>query len=184
MVSVRMWVWSLASLSGLRNPALLCCDIRLAAAAPMQPLARELSYATGVAVKRKKFGMYFRINKYFQRYSFLFEGPLSNDTFNHVIMYALSSREVLSTVQALVAAIYKLYVVCSIITTQNYKNCMNCISRHFPSLVYIFYKDFFEKCMCFLDLLPVFHWTHTITLFAFILMYLTICPSILTSLFL
>ena len=82
-VSMRMWVQSLALLSGLRiwrchnlqctnAPRILCCcgcvigcrhssDLallwmwrRLAAAALIQPLAWELPYATGVAVKRRK----------------------------------------------------------------------------------------------------------------------------------
>ena len=42
---------------GCRNssdPALLCLWHRLAAAAPILPLAQELPYAAGAAVKRKK----------------------------------------------------------------------------------------------------------------------------------
>ena len=68
IVSVRMWVQSLASLSGLRIP---CCHklqiglgcgsslvwlwlwFRPAAAGPVQTLAQELPYATGVTLKTK-----------------------------------------------------------------------------------------------------------------------------------
>ena len=49
-----MWVPSLASLNGLR---IWCwCELwcRPAAAAPIQPLAWELPYAVGVALKSKK----------------------------------------------------------------------------------------------------------------------------------
>ena len=67
---MRMWVWSLAMLSGLRiqschklwcrsqmrlRSALLWLWYRWAAAAPIGPLAWELPYAAGAAVKRKKF---------------------------------------------------------------------------------------------------------------------------------
>ena len=50
---MRMWVQSLALLSGLR--IWRCCELwsRLAASAPTQPLAWELPYATGVVIKRK-----------------------------------------------------------------------------------------------------------------------------------
>ena len=66
---MNMWVQSPALLSGLRSgidascdigcrcgshPALLSLWCRLAAAAPIHPLAWELPYAVGVAVKRKK----------------------------------------------------------------------------------------------------------------------------------
>ena len=66
-----MWVWLLAPLSGLRmwcshklrhrsqmwlGLALLWPWSRLAAAAPIQPLAWEFPHATGVALKRKKAG--------------------------------------------------------------------------------------------------------------------------------
>ena len=65
LVSMRMCVRSLASLSGLRiqlchklrhrsYPSLLWLWRRPAAAAPVQPLAWELTYAPGVALKRKK----------------------------------------------------------------------------------------------------------------------------------
>ena len=49
---MRMQVWSLALLSGLR--ILHCCELwcRLAAAALIWPLAWELPYATGAALKR------------------------------------------------------------------------------------------------------------------------------------
>ena len=68
LVSLRMWVQSLASLGGLRNWR--CCKLqcrsqmqpmallwlwhRLAAATLIHPLAWELLYAAGVALKRKK----------------------------------------------------------------------------------------------------------------------------------
>ena len=51
---MRIWVWYLALLSGLR---IQCCYElwgRPAAAAPIQPLACELPYAAGVALKKKK----------------------------------------------------------------------------------------------------------------------------------
>jgi len=66
---VRMRVQSLASLSGLRiwfchklwcsrryglNPELLWLWHRLVAIAPIWPLAWELAYAVGMAIKRKK----------------------------------------------------------------------------------------------------------------------------------
>ena len=66
LVSMRMQVQSLGSLSGLRisiavscgvgcrhslDPALLWLWHRLAAAAPIQPLAWELSYAPSMALK-------------------------------------------------------------------------------------------------------------------------------------
>ena len=66
---MRMWVRSLASLSGLSGIAVSCgvgrrCGSDLAwlwlwlwykpaAAAPIQPLARELSYVAGAALERK-----------------------------------------------------------------------------------------------------------------------------------
>ena len=53
-MSIRMWVQTLASLSGLR---ILHCHklwCRPAAAVPIRPLAWELPYATGVALKRQK----------------------------------------------------------------------------------------------------------------------------------
>ena len=66
LVSMRMWVQSLTSFSGLRiwhghighrcslDLALLWLWRRLPAAAPVQPLAQELPYAAGAALKRKK----------------------------------------------------------------------------------------------------------------------------------
>ena len=51
---MRMWVQSLASVSGLR---IWCCHelwCRLAAIALIQRLAWELPYAAGVALKRPK----------------------------------------------------------------------------------------------------------------------------------
>ena len=69
--TVRLQVWSLASLSGLRHsreqwcrspkwlrPVLLWLWYRLAAVAPVRPLAWEPLYAAGVALKNKnkKFG--------------------------------------------------------------------------------------------------------------------------------
>ena len=65
---MRLWVWSLALLSGLRiqhavicvgrrcglDPALLWLWRRLAATAPIRPLAWEPPYAEGVAPKRQK----------------------------------------------------------------------------------------------------------------------------------
>ena len=52
--SMRMWVRSLVLLSVLR---IQCCHelwCRLAAAAPIQPLACELPHAAGAALKRQK----------------------------------------------------------------------------------------------------------------------------------
>ena len=52
--SMRMWVQSLASLSGLR---IWCCRelwCRPAAVAPIGPLARELPYAADAALKKAK----------------------------------------------------------------------------------------------------------------------------------
>ena len=73
LVFMGMWIWFLASLSGLRIKhwnklqcrshmqfksgfALLCLLCRLAAAvpAPIRPLAWELLYVTGKTLKRKK----------------------------------------------------------------------------------------------------------------------------------
>ena len=53
IVSMRMWVRSLAALSGLRirHCSELWC--RPAAAAPIRPLAWELPYATGTALKSR-----------------------------------------------------------------------------------------------------------------------------------
>ena len=54
IVFVRILVLSLASLSGLW---LWCCSklwYRLAAAAPIQPIAQELSDAAGVAIKKQQ----------------------------------------------------------------------------------------------------------------------------------
>ena len=53
-MSVRMWVWSLALLCGLRIQR--CHELwhRPAAAAPIPPLAQELPYATGVTLKTKQ----------------------------------------------------------------------------------------------------------------------------------
>ena len=66
---MRMWVWSLASFSGLKiqccpklqhscrcgsDPALLWLWHRPAAAAPIQPLAWKLPYTAGVAIKINK----------------------------------------------------------------------------------------------------------------------------------
>ena len=48
-MTLRMWVPSLASLSGLRIHC--CCGYDVAR---IWPLARELPYATGAALKRKK----------------------------------------------------------------------------------------------------------------------------------
>ena len=61
LVSMRMWVQSLALLSGSR---IWCCQepqhrsqmllrCRLATVPPIQPLAWELSYAMGMKVKKK-----------------------------------------------------------------------------------------------------------------------------------
>ena len=52
--TMRLWVRSLALLSGLR--ILSCCELwcRLAAIAPIRPLTWELPYASGVALKRQK----------------------------------------------------------------------------------------------------------------------------------
>ena len=54
IISVRMWVWFLALLSGLRIQC--CCKLwcRHVAAALIWPLAWELPYAIGAIVKRKK----------------------------------------------------------------------------------------------------------------------------------
>ena len=51
---MRMWVWSLASISGLRIQR--CCELwcRLAAVAPIWPLAWEAAYAAVVTLKKKK----------------------------------------------------------------------------------------------------------------------------------
>ena len=70
LVSTRIRVWSLASLSGLKDPALpwavvwvsdaawilrgCGCGCRLAAVAQIWPLAWELPYATGGALESKK----------------------------------------------------------------------------------------------------------------------------------
>ena len=58
LVSMRMQVWSLASLSGLRrcslDLALLWLWYRLAAATPIEPLAWEPPYAAGEALKKKR----------------------------------------------------------------------------------------------------------------------------------
>ena len=62
LVSMRMWVQSLAPISGLKDPgcrcglalALLWLWHRPAAAAAIQPLAWELPYPAGVALTRKK----------------------------------------------------------------------------------------------------------------------------------
>ena len=58
LVSIRMWVGSLALLSGLRN---WCChELRcrshtwLGSTAPIQLLAWELPYAVDAALKRQK----------------------------------------------------------------------------------------------------------------------------------
>ena len=62
---MRMWAQSLASLSGLSessgvgcrcgsDPALLGLWCRLAAASLIQPLAWEIPYAVGAALKKKK----------------------------------------------------------------------------------------------------------------------------------
>ena len=90
---MRMWVQSLASLSGLRIRC--CCDICGAGhrcsldpmllwlwhgpedAAPIQPLAWELPHAADAAIKSKKksidLRIYFWLNLAFYRfYSFLF----------------------------------------------------------------------------------------------------------------
>ena len=65
LLSMRMWIWSLALLSGLRihiamscrhgsDLALLWLWCRLAAVALIQPLPWELLYASSVPLKRKK----------------------------------------------------------------------------------------------------------------------------------
>ena len=69
LVSVRIWIWSLALLSRLRiwhccepwvghrrasDPVLRWLWHRLAAIAPIWPLAREPPYATGAPLKKKK----------------------------------------------------------------------------------------------------------------------------------
>ena len=51
---MRMWVWSLVSLSGLRIQHCHEWWCRPAAVAPIWPLALELPYAAGVALKSKK----------------------------------------------------------------------------------------------------------------------------------
>ena len=53
LVSMRMQVRSLASLSGLGDPVLLWPWPRPAAVPPIQPLGWELPYATDVALKNK-----------------------------------------------------------------------------------------------------------------------------------
>ena len=53
LVSMRMQVRSLASLSGLGDPVLLWPWPRLAAVSPIRPLGWELPYATDVALKNK-----------------------------------------------------------------------------------------------------------------------------------
>ena len=52
--TMRIWVQSLASLSGLRIQH--CCELwcRPAAAAPIRPLAWELPYAEGAALEKTK----------------------------------------------------------------------------------------------------------------------------------
>ena len=54
LASMRMQIWSLASLSGLRIQH--CCELwcRPAAAAPIQALTWELPHAPGKALKSKK----------------------------------------------------------------------------------------------------------------------------------
>ena len=65
LVSMRMWVQSLASLRGIAescgigrrhssDPAVLRLWHKPAVAAPIQPLAWELPYAIGVALKTNK----------------------------------------------------------------------------------------------------------------------------------
>ena len=53
-VSMKMWVQSLALLSGLRIPC--CCELwcRSAATAPIRPLAWEPPYAEGVDLEKAK----------------------------------------------------------------------------------------------------------------------------------
>ena len=58
---MKTWVQSLALLSELRSDVAASCSsdpvllwYRPAAAAPIQPLAQELPYATGEAIKRKR----------------------------------------------------------------------------------------------------------------------------------
>ena len=68
LVSIRMQIWSLASLGRLRiwhyysysvvhrcslDPALLWLWLRPTAAAPIRALAQEIPYATGTALKKK-----------------------------------------------------------------------------------------------------------------------------------
>ena len=52
LVSIRMQVRSLASLNGLRMWR--CCGCGVAAIARIGPLAWELPYAAGLALKKKK----------------------------------------------------------------------------------------------------------------------------------
>ena len=54
LVSMRLQVRSLTSFSGLRIRRCREQWCRLEAIAPIQPLAWELPYATGAALKRKK----------------------------------------------------------------------------------------------------------------------------------
>ena len=54
LVSMRTWVRSPASLSGLRIQGLLWLWCRMAATAQIPPLAWELPYAVGVALKSKQ----------------------------------------------------------------------------------------------------------------------------------
>ena len=51
---MRMQVRSVASLSGLRVWVAVSCGVRLAVAALIRPLAWELPYAAGVALRSKK----------------------------------------------------------------------------------------------------------------------------------
>ena len=72
---MRMQVQSLASLSGLKDPALLWLWRRPAAVALFQPLAWEPPFATGMALKRQKKRIQVRIYrrthyKYFKRYKY------------------------------------------------------------------------------------------------------------------
>ena len=54
LVSMKMQVRSLALFGKLKDPALLILWLRPVAAVPIQPLAWELLYAKGMAVKRKR----------------------------------------------------------------------------------------------------------------------------------
>ena len=54
LVFMRIWVQSLASLSGLKDPVLLWLWRRPVPVVPIQPLAWELPYASCAALKKRK----------------------------------------------------------------------------------------------------------------------------------